>query len=197
MLVRRYLSTVALISANLIPLYGVLYLGWSVFSILFLYWLESAIIGGFNILKMKKAMAPVPSGYTKPTNLPDLELIPFFMLHYGLFMLVHGVFVFAFFWPPDIALRQVLIAFFSLFVSHGLSYQLNFVGNREYTKISPDQQMIQPYGRILVMHMTILFGAVLSKSFGAPPIALVIMVVLKVVIDLLAHWREHFPFSDV
>ena len=38
--------------ANLWPLVGVAFLGWSAFEIVFLYWCENVILGGINVLKM-------------------------------------------------------------------------------------------------------------------------------------------------
>ena len=56
-----YGALVALVLANLIPLAGVLFLGWSVWQILIIYWLENGIVGFFNVLKMRKAEArPTP-----------------------------------------------------------------------------------------------------------------------------------------
>ena len=43
---------VALIVANAIPLFGVLFFGWNVWMILIVYWLENGIVGFFNVLKM-------------------------------------------------------------------------------------------------------------------------------------------------
>jgi hypothetical protein len=45
-------SIIFLSIANLFPIYGVLFLGWEVFIILFLFWMENLIIGFFNILRM-------------------------------------------------------------------------------------------------------------------------------------------------
>lgn len=92
-------AVAALIVANAIPLFGVLFLGWNVWSILVLYWLENGIVGVVNMLKMARAQGPdttnrgaiaqnpVPSG-------SKVALIPFFVIHYGLFWFVHGIFVF-------------------------------------------------------------------------------------------------------
>ena len=46
------ITVLFLIAVNLIPLFGVLFFGWSLFSIMFLYWIENGIIGFFNILKI-------------------------------------------------------------------------------------------------------------------------------------------------
>ena len=58
-------AVVALIVANLIPLIGVLFFGWSVWNILIVYWLENGIVGVFNVLKMATAQGTgLPEGLT-------------------------------------------------------------------------------------------------------------------------------------
>ena len=77
-------STLALLAANAIPLVGVALLDWSAFSVLALYWLETAIIGVFTLLKIATCRA---------NAIQKLFLMPFFCVHFGGFMVVHGVFV--------------------------------------------------------------------------------------------------------
>jgi hypothetical protein len=72
-----------------------------------------------------------------------------------------------------------------------VSFFVNFLGKEEYLTVSPDQQMMEPYSRVVVLHVTILAGGFLADSLGAPLAALVLLIVLKTVIDLLAHLREH------
>src|SRR4029079_2006820 len=55
-------AVVALGVANAIPLFGVLFLGWNVWTILTIYWLENGVVGVFNVLKMSKAAGPEPTG---------------------------------------------------------------------------------------------------------------------------------------
>jgi hypothetical protein len=43
----------ALLAANAIPLFGVVFLGWDAFHIVLLYWAENIVIG-FNALRQKK-----------------------------------------------------------------------------------------------------------------------------------------------
>ena len=93
-------AVVALVLANLVPLVGVLFLGWSVWTILVIYWLENGIVGVFNVLKMLKAEGTDTSGADgwrvngrRASTMANATLVPFFMIHYGIFWLVHGVFV--------------------------------------------------------------------------------------------------------
>ena len=45
-------SAIALVGANLLPLLGVLFLGWSTFAIVALYWAENLVVGAINVLKI-------------------------------------------------------------------------------------------------------------------------------------------------
>jgi hypothetical protein len=205
-----YGALVALIVANLIPLAGVLFLGWSVWQILIVYWLENGIVGAFNVLKMLKA----EGGYEEstsawkvngrsPADMTRSALIPFFCLHYGIFWFVHGVFIFAL--PlfgaaatgdesslgttPDPVV--LLFAVVALFISHGLSYLFNFIGGGEYRRVSPAAQMFKPYGRLVVLHVTIILGAMAISITGAAVAALAILVLLKIGLDVGLHLADH------
>src|SRR4051794_2567049 len=115
-------SAYVLIVANALPLFGVLFLGWDTFSIVALYWAENVIIGAVNVLKMITCNPDMAAIYAFKFNkggrtdgeLADkyastarsalrgnqwskFFLIPFFIFHYGLFCLVHGIFVFVLF----------------------------------------------------------------------------------------------------
>jgi len=59
------------------------------------------------------------------------------------------------------------------------------------------QLMVQPYGRIVVLHLTILGGAFLATALGETAVVLALLVVLKVIVDLRAHWRQHAPAAGV
>src|SRR5205823_14331145 len=81
-------SAVVLVAANLVPLAGVLFFGWSVFATLLLFWVENVIVGGFNVLRILWAQPDNPLMWVAKAG-----MIPFFIVHYGLFTTVHGAFV--------------------------------------------------------------------------------------------------------
>lgn len=224
-------AVVALVVANLIPLIGVLFFGWSVWNILVIYWLENGIVGLINVLKMAVATGDeVTPGVTfmvngRPaTSATKMGLIPFFIVHYGIFWFVHGIFIFLLPQflgsnptcagpsfpggapPPfplpadltnactgafgDIVWSNVLIAGVALFISHGASFLFNYVGRAEYLATTPMRQMGAPYGRVMILHVTIIFGAFAVAALGAPIGALLILVALKTIFDLTLHLRE-------
>ncbi len=95
----RRVSVAALIVANAIPVIGVLFFGWSLMTILVLYWLENGIVGLWNVPRMLLARGAEPVAQGAPTaaiseGCQRLLLIPFFIVHYGIFWLGHGFLLF-------------------------------------------------------------------------------------------------------
>lgn len=273
-------SAMALVLANLIPVVGVLFFGWSLITILVLYWVENGIVGFWNVLKIAMARGtwipqlpdmPADAAFVATGNphraaglqarwreaqaarsatigaaqamailgaAPRIGLSIFFLVHYGFFWLGHGLFVFLFlptmagaFGPggPDpsclagpplmpglpgdgdpgflpgvgeldgscespmgqLLWGSVVLGAVALFISHGASFLFNYIGRREYLTKSPAQQMAAPYSRVVVLHLTIIFGGMVVAFLGAPIGALLVLVGLKTAFDLSLHLREH------
>lgn len=222
------LSAAVLVAVNLLPLIGVAFWGWSLMMILVLYWIESGIVGVVNIFKIARAGGD-PNDPTMDidgnrvtirisgmgTTMTRGPLIGFFVMHYGIFWVVHGIFVFllpvfagisAF--EPDVAapalgfgpmdfgplpLDGLLLATVLLAASHTMSFFTNYLGRGEYRHVTPAAQMVSVYGRVVVLHVTIVAGAFIVGFFGTPLAALALLVGLKTLIDLFFHLREHRP----
>ena len=202
-------AVAALIVANLIPLAGALFLGWNVWMILIVYWLENGVVGVVNVLKMRRAEGPIEASsmQLRMNGRPVDErstgaLISFFILHYGIFWAVHGVFVWTL--PVFGSMRSegvdmtvgfeplaIPLAVLALAISHGLSYWFNFVQGGEYRRVSAAGQMFAPYGRLVVLHVTIIIGGMAIAFSGAPASAVAILVGLKTLLDVGFHLAEH------
>ena len=123
-------SSLALIIANVVPIAGMIFLGWELSDVMVLYWAESAVIGFFNVCKM----AVIGRWMT-------LLAGPFFIGHFGAFMSVHFLFIYTIFVKglqgDSVAggsLAEVGQLFFGLwpalailFASHALSFYRNFL----------------------------------------------------------------------
>ena len=194
-------SVIALILANLVPVGGVLFFGWEVFSLMFLFWSENVIVGVFNLLKMMVAT---------PFKLGVLPMIPFFAVHFGLFTYVHGVFILAIFGdgmnldediPDPTKFWQIMLnnhlgwAVLALMLSQGISFITNYLGQREFKREEPQWLMWQPYGRIIVLHVAIIGSGFILKAMHSPLLGLLLLVGLKTLLDLAAHLRERVKFS--
>jgi hypothetical protein len=51
--------------------------------------------------------------------------------------------------------------------------------------------MKQPYGRLVILHITIVLGGIVSAYLGSPIGSLLVLVVLKTALDLYFHLRQH------
>jgi len=194
---RSYLTNIpllALLIANVLPLWGVLFLGWDALLIVLLYWAENIAIGFYTVLKIVFVKASSPKD-----QMSKLFIIPFFIIHYGAFTVVHGLFVLKIFKKVDelsiyrirqaysiipVNMKYVLLAFF---VSHGISFVYNYLLKGEYAVAKVES----PYGRVFVMHITIIGGAFLTEQIGSPVAVLFVLVVLKIIMDVALHLKEH------
>lgn len=194
-------SATALVAANLVPLGGVAFFGWDVFVVVFLFWLENVVVGLFTLLRMlwvERGAEQVP--------LAKFFAMPFFVVHYGMFTAIHGLFVLVLFggsgvrgadFPTVDSVVQLVaeyhlwLAVLAVFASHGYSFLTNYVAGQEYRRVTLQDLMRQPYGRVVVLHLTILFGGFLAMALQQPAVGAFLLVVLKVGLDVRAHLREH------
>lgn len=180
-------SLILMVISNLVPLFGVFTLGWDVGTILVLYWLETVVIGALNIPKMWACEGGLGS---------KIFLTPFFIVHFGGFCLGHAAFLGAMFGAEE-TLKSLLfggpIVWTALvfFLSHLFSMFVNFFGKKEYEGRLPNEQMFYPYGRVIIMHITIIIGGGLVMALGAPVFALILLIGLKLLFDIIAHTMEH------
>lgn len=212
-------AVAALVGANLVPLVGVLFWGWSTFDLMLLYWFENGVIGLFTVLKM--LLTGGPEGSRGGAGLVGkLFFAGFFAFHYGAFWSAHGFFVVALFGPggvfgttgPElggllsgpfgffggglpIAERYLdgalLASAMGLVLSHGASFVGNVLQRGEDLRTAPNVLMARPYGRVMVLHVTLVLGAFLVMALGEPVAALALFVALKTAVDLNAHVRAH------
>ncbi len=204
------LPLLALVLANLVPVFGVLLMHWDVGAIVVLYWMENLVVGFYNLLKML-----LTGGRSA------LGTMLFFCLHYGGFCAIHGMIVLELTqfageistqlpgasWPGPLVMIQKILylgqqivaaappefgwACIALLLSHGASFLLLFVGQQEYRHSSVDKLMAAPYKRITVLHVAVIIGGFMVVELGQPMGLLLALVALKIVMDIMLHRRAH------
>jgi uncharacterized protein DUF6498 len=194
-------SSLALVGANVIPVVGVLVLGWELFPLVLLYWLENGVVGAFNVLKIVTSQSREPA-----KTVQKLGMVPFFCMHYGIFWTVHGVFVMILFaggspgsgTSPsvshvlDLVSRHGLAyALGAIVLSHGVSFVVNYLHKGERKKLLLVELMFAPYKRVVVLHIFILGGGAIAMLLGEPRAAVVLLALIKTIVDLGSHRHEH------
>jgi hypothetical protein len=204
------LPQLALLLANLMPLFGVLFMDWDVGAIIVLYWAENLVIGFYTVLKML-----VTGGWGA------IGRVLFFCVHYGAFSAIHGMFVLKLTeyagisalpeaetsWPGPLVLAEklynlinsllstapeaILWVLLAMLISHGVSFLLLFIGQGEYRETTPAKLMRAPYHRIAILHLTVIIGAFLVIKLQSQMGLLLALVALKTGMDIILHNRAH------
>lgn len=186
-------STLALIIANLVPIAGAVFWDWKLSDVMVIYWAESAVIGFFNLCKIAVI-----------GRWSALLAGPFFVGHFGAFMVVHFLFLYTIFVEgsngtvssggklSDVAVLFIGLwpALLALLLSHSFSFFNNFMGKKEYAGRTVSQQMHEPYGRIIFMHMVLIIGGGLTLVLGGATPVLLGVIALKVIFDIRAHQKQ-------
>jgi len=199
-------TAIALVLGNLLPIVGVVLWDWDVGSIVSLYWSENLILGAITLVKMLHL-----------GRASALGRMLFFSIHYGIFCAAHGLFIVELFPRPEAEIavevaamsglsglfaepivqifgnapRLWLWAFLALCASHLTSLVLNYFGSREFSAATVNGLMSAPYSRIMVLHVTVLLGGLAIEALGAPIYLLIVLVIVKLLVDLVLHNREH------
>ncbi len=213
-------SVLILIAVNIFPVVGVLLLDWSYLNVIFLYIIETIVIGLFNIPKMILADGSLPQTNRKS---PDLSasitkqpipneklpgclkvfLVPFFLVHYNFFILVQLIFIgtisdFTGEKEPavqDFLNYDFLIAIALIIASHSYSFYKNYIKKEEYKKTTIIKLMFLPYKRIFIQQITVIGGWFMIYTLNAPIVFMLILILLKTIFDLLSHYKIHNAFS--
>lgn len=181
-------TAATIVIGNLVPVFGVLFLGWNAAQILVLFWIENVILG---VLTAPRILA---SGRGGPMA---WFMTGFFVIHYGFFCGVHLVFVLllaggfmshnaGMLEPLSNALTQPAFLWGVAAVA-----LINLIGQLRdwwlpglWRDSDPQTEMSRPYGRIMVLHFTILIGAWAVLSVGGPVWAVLILCLMKAALEL-------------
>lgn len=158
--------------------------------------------------KLPEYLRPPASGGVLQ-HLSKVLLVPFFSIHYGGFCFVHGVFVFALLgskgastgmgdpfaimseWFKSLPSSSAKWFVLAIVASHLFSFFYNYLGKGEFRRSSPADLMDAPYGRIVVLHLAIIFGAFAVTALGSSVGLLILLIIGKIIVDAKLHLRSH------
>ena len=185
---RGRFALIAIIGSNLWVVFGVLFLGWSMFSVMILYWIENIIVGIFTVLKLTFAEAQSDRGLNKH------ETIASFCTHFGLYCTVHVILVMVIFLPTlprtgqwQNLLGELGLPILFLSISHGINFFHNYLRGGIYKFAALTSLENESYIRIAPLILGLIPGAILSLQFGSPIGIILVLIVLKTCMDVLVY----------
>jgi hypothetical protein len=205
----RAVATVDLalaLAAAAVIAWGVLVLGWSPFVVMLLFWFENIVIGVFNVGKMLATGLRLGAAGL----LGGIALSAFFTVHYGIFTAVHGMFVALLFGGAEVsrgamdgglagplaamvdylfAERDGWLAVLAIVLVH-LSGFVQWLARTREAPPPLKELMGAPYGRIMILHVTLIASGFLVQALKSPVAGALLLVGLKLAYDLVTLRRD-------
>lgn len=186
------LSAATLIFSNLLVIVLALTQNWDVSTLLWVYWIQSIIIGFFQFFRILSLKNFSVENFTinhqsaSPTSSTKLFSAFFFAFHYGFFHFIYAIFLYNFFQNSSaLNFQNLLLGSVIFFANHLFSFIQNRVQD-EKLKPNIGTLMFQPYLRIIPMHLVLILGMILGNQGK-----LIFFLILKTLADLIAHIIKH------
>ena len=201
------IDRVLALASAVVLAWGVLVLGWSPFVVMMLFWFENVVIGVLHVVKLLATGARMGAAGL----LGGIALAAFFTVHYGIFTAVHGVFVVLLFGTGELgriamdggldgpalamvrhlfAERDGWLAVIAIVLLH-LSGLVQWLARTREAPPPLKDLMGAPYGRIVILHVTLIASGFLVQALQAPVVGALLLVGLKLAYDLVTLAREH------
>ena len=180
------LSSAALVAANSVPVFGVLFFQWNLFHILLLYWVESGVIGWYAILRQFRGNFAEALGSSF-----------LFLMHLVFFLGLQGLFLITIYGPDEgsgsiiASLAKIVpslvtlrLAILSFFISYGIAFVKEWREKQTNQKMDPFWAILPMYGRMLFLQIVIVMGGFLVARFHQPVLSLVLLIGMKTFVDI-------------
>lgn len=204
-------SEIILIVTNCVPILGVLFFDWTLFSLLMSYWLETGVIGIFIFLKSQYL-------YRKSRFTPFIVSAFAILNMCSAFMFAHFIGIMSLYsvlpggdgWTGINLLKQsydiLAISLVSLLINYTYSFYYNFIGRNEYEIIlktaleEKDKRKGTKTGklivgglmtRIVLIQLVVIIGGVILAATKTTIYLSIIFILVKIIIDLILHRKRH------
>ena len=197
--------------ANLLLLISLVIVGQvSALAILYGYFLETILIGIFNIFKMLACHK-----HERGNKKPIIPLVLFFIFHYGMFVAVQSIFLFAivsfsgneFISEPFnlidnyISVLQtegILPVILILALGQILKYIFDFIQPQKYLEFRSQDIMMKPYARIFIQQFVVILASFFIAFSDASIIAAILLIVFRFLVDsFFVSIRSNSEYLDL
>lgn len=191
-------SDAFLIAANLLPVYGVWFLGWNAREVFMVYCMETIIVGLFTLVKMGIVTAFKKWDWWENngsrTKVHGVFHMLFFLVHYGFFVAIQmflfsktsvfdsskdfDFFNFLFSIPSNFN-SSSWIMLSSFIIGYGYKTLTEFILTDEYKTASLTTIMFEPYIRIFIQQFTVIVGSFILL-FNAGNVFILFFAIIKI-----------------
>lgn len=206
MLKRKYSpADLFTIAANLLPIVGVWFWGWSAVEVFTVYAMETLIVGIITVFQMAVVTLfarPRDTWYSRGTSTEQsgFFFIFFFILHYGIFAAVQssifaetakiippgkGTLHFFFYWYTYIN-GDIALMLGAFVISYIAQQVIPFLTSGAYRTTPLMKIMFMPYGRIFIQQFTVIVGSMFLVFVGGKGFILV-FAIAKLLFDLYVN----------
>ena len=186
-------------------------------TVVMAYFLESIIIGIFNVFKM--ACCIQYRNHLEGGGVGNYSLLIFFSFHYGFFIAIQSIFAFSFFeiegssffkdgfaliknYKALLGLKGMWILIASIVLTNLGAFIMNFLAEKSYREFTASELMSKPYLRIFVQQFVVILSGFFLVFLSAGMVAAVLLILFRLALDLflvglrensellnrLAHW---------
>lgn len=206
---RPQLLTPVLVFSNFFPVLGVMLYNWTIFSVVYIYWIEMLIVSTFSLLKIL---------YARGEDISFRDRVKmggkFFLIRTGIFFFYLS-FIVTFLGmmvsaktphssvdvAQTLALRQgfIKLALFNFIIYNLLEFYFLFIKNGYYKMAAPSKFYTFFNARMLVVHIVVIAGTFIYKfladklqmnHMAVMMICVLIFAIVKTIADILSKAME-------
>jgi hypothetical protein len=201
------------LAIDLAPIYAVIAWGWNAVPLVMLYWMENVIAGVMTIPRLLVSGANFGIGGV----IGGVFMSAFFVVHYGMFCMVHGTFLVAFasFSDPEALgaapMGDIVGIFlfgmnsglhidwliYAIVIFQALVFFVEFIWKGEWKRTNPGAEMMAPYGRIVLLHFGIFVGAGALFLLGQPMVGVLALILFRAAYGIMSNSKRFGIEGDI
>lgn len=185
-------TAILLIAANVYPVIELAIRGEPIASIMVVYWMQMLVIGFWYSMRLAVI-----------ARWKAVFLVPMFLLMYLSIVNIFGIMVGGMLddslrgteWHDSFSLWNYAMPAAVFFLTHGVSFFVNFIRGREFEDASWEDQMGRPLLRAVPMWLATMAGAFVGALVGTWAVVVFFTLPVKLALDVLGHLISHGRLS--
>lgn len=184
----------------------------SALTIVIAYFLETIIIGIVYAFKFFTIISHDNSKNKEKSGTANYGLIGFFLVHYGFFIAIQLIFVFAFLEISDESIKEAFnlienltyvlsldgmsLVLLSIVIYNFADYLLNFILPKKYETATINKTFAEPYVRIFIQQFAVILGGFFMIFSQGVLFVAILLILIRSLIELYFIENPNFNFLN-